>query len=89
MEIINLNPRKRVQCESEFNYYALCYREGETSNNSILREVALRRIKGLLDEIYFMDIPATDFNFPDYAFYVVQLNKMGHKLKTKARPPSY
>lgn len=83
MEIINLNPRRVVQYQSEWNYYLLCYREGETSNNSILRDVALRRFKQLINEIYFLDVPAQDFKFPDYEFVIHKLNQQGHTTKIK------
>jgi len=86
MQTIVTNPRHRVQYESEWNYYTLCYKEGESSNNETLKSVALSRISKLLQEIFYTDTPATDYNFPDYAMYVHLLNSKGYKPATKHRP---
>lgn len=86
METITINPRTRGQYQAEWRYYHLVYLEGESSNNSILCEVALQRFNKLLQEVNFTGVFIEDLEFPDLTFILSLLKKRGIRIATKHRP---
>ena len=83
MNTTETQPRHKVQYESEWNYYTLCYKEGESSNNETLKDVALSRMSKLIQEIFYTDTPITDYNFPAFTLFHHLLIKKGYKPSTK------
>ena len=88
METVTLNPRFASQWLSEWRYYHLVFKEGETSNNSVLCDVALHRFCKLLNEIYWSGVCLEDLELPDFTFIMSTLRAKGHKPATRHRPNS-